>query len=355
MKVTKKAFGITKNKESASIYTIRNDKGMEVTLTDFGAAIVKIVVPDKNQKPVDVVLGYDKLSQYEVNAPHFGACVGRNANRIKDAKVTIDDVTYELEKNSSGNNLHSGSKSYDRYMYEAEIFQDKEEASVEFSRFSPDMEQGLPGNFDYTITYTLTNDNELVIEYYGVSNKDTIANLTNHSYFNLNGHNQGNALEQELWIDASKITKTNEELIPTGELLDVVGTPLDFTVPKVIAKDIEADYEPMKIAHGYDHNYVLNKKDTEQDTEAMLAARLTGLKTQIQMEVFTDLPGMQFYTGNFISDNEIGKGGYNYHRRDGICLETQYFPNACNQKEFKSPLIKKGQEYESVTIYKFIF
>lgn len=350
MRITKKAFGTTKEGEKASTYTITNDQGMEVTFTDFGANIISIKVPDKNQKKVDVALGYDKLSQYEVNAPGFGSFIGRHANRIADAKATINGVVYELEKNDGKNNLHSASKSFNKYMYESEVFEDQDEISIEFSRFSPDMEQGFPGNLDYSVTYTLTNENELVLEYYGVSNKDTIVNFTNHSYFNLSGHKSGTAVNQEVMIESDSFTLTDEGLIPTGELAAVDHTPMDFRIRKAIGKDIAADYEPLKIAGGYDHNYVLK---TSGNGDAEKVAELYAKDTGILMEVFTDLCGMQFYTGNFITDGEKGKDGAVYHRRDGVCFETQFFPNACNIPEFPSPVLKAGQEFESVTIYKF--
>lgn len=348
MNISKKPFGITKDGEKATSYTITNDHGMKVVVTDYGANIISIIVPDRDGKMADVALGYDKVSDYEKNLPGFGSIIGRHANRIGNAKFTIKGKEYELEKNDGVNNLHSGSKSYNKYFYETEIFEEDDEISIEFSRLSKDMEQGFPGNLDYSVTYTLTNENELVLEYYGVSDKDTVVNFTNHSYFNLAGHNSGNVEQQEVWVDSNKVTAVDKGLIPNGEYIDVTNTPLDFRKRKQIGADINADYEPLKIAGGYDHNYVLNC--TGDDIEKV--AELFDPKSGRLMEVFTDLPGMQLYTGNFIG-SEKGKDNASYKRRDGVCFETQYYPNACNIPNFPSPIVKAHQEFETVTIYKF--
>lgn len=342
-------FGVTKDGQTAKLYRLKNSNGMEVVLSDFGALIVDIIVPDKNKKKVDVALGFDKLEKYYDNGEGFGAFVGRNANRIGDARVTINGKEYQLEVNDGPNNLHSGSKRSNYEMYEAEVIDEGELISVEFSRMSPSMEQGFPGNLDTTVTYSLTEENELMIEYFAVSDEDTVVNLTNHSYFNLSGHNSGTVLDQVLTVYADAFTPTNDALIPTGELADVTGTPMDFRKPKTIGQDIEADYAPLKQAGGYDHNYVLNVREGEVD----LAAELYSKETGIFMEVYTDLPGMQVYTGNFIDHKTGGKGGATYEKRGGVCFETQYFPNACNEPKFKSSILKAGEQYDTVTIYRF--
>lgn len=349
MQINKKPFGVTKAGEKATKYSIVNDNGMEVVFTDYGANIISIIVPDKEGNKSDVVLGYDTLTDYETNTSYFGSLVGRHANRIADAKATINGVTYPLEINDGVNNLHSASKSYNKFLYETEIYKEEDEISIEFSRLSPDMEQGFPGNLDYSVTYTLTNDNELVIEYYAVSDKDTIVNLTNHSYFNLAGHNSGTILDQEVFIDSDKITTVREGLIPTGEYTDVTGTPMDFRVRKSLGKDIKADYAPLKMAGGYDHNYVLN---TTRD-EIEKVAELYDPKSGRLMEVFTDLPGVQLYTGNFITNGTKGKAGAIYGQNSGVCFETQFYPNSCNIPSFPSPIVKANEEFETVTIYKF--
>lgn len=348
MGINKKSFGTTKDGESVSLYTLTNKNGMQVVVSDYGADIVSIFVPDKKGVYKDVVLGYDNVKQYEVNSPGFGSFIGRNANRIANASFELNGVKYQLTKNDGENNLHSG-VSYNKYMYEVEIYEEDEEIEIEFSRLSRDMEQGFPGNLDVTVSYTLTNDNELVMEYHAVSDKDTIVNFTNHSYFNLAGHNSGTILKQKVMIDSDQFTPTDDALIPTGELRNVTGTPMDFRTMKAIGKDIEADYEPLKQAGGYDHNYVLK---TTRD-EVTKVAELLDEESGRFMEVFTDLPGIQFYTGNFLNGKETGKDGCVYERRSGVCFETQFYPNACNNKDFPSSVLKADEEFDSVTIYRF--
>ena len=349
MKITQKSFGTTKQGEEATLYTIANTNGMEVSFTDFGAHIVSILVPDEKGCPADVNLGFENLAGYEENGPGFGAFIGRHANRIGGAKFEINGKVYELEKNNGANNLHGGSKGYNKFMYEAEVYEDEDIASVEFSRLSPHMEQGFPGNLDVTITYSLTEANELVIEYLAVSDRDTLVNLTNHSYFNLSGHNSGSVLDHRLWIKANQFTPTTPDLIPTGEIWDVTGTPMDFRTFKSIGQDINADYEPLTVAGGYDHNYVLDISGNEVEKVAELVDDKSGRK----MEVFTNLPGMQLYTANFLRPVANPKDGAGYQKKAGVCFETQYFPNSCNIKDFPSCLLKAGKEYDSVTIYKF--
>jgi len=349
MKITQQPFGTTKSGEEATLYTITNSNGMKVSFTDFGANIVSIVVPDKNGNFADVALGYKNLEGYEDNKPGFGSFIGRNANRIGGAKFEINGKIYELEKNEGENNLHSGNPAYNKVMYETEIFEDEDMISIEFSRLSPDNEQGFPGNLDITVTYSLTENNELVIEYHAVSDKDTVVNLTNHSYFNLAGHNSGDILNHKVWINADQFTPTADDLIPTGELRNVEGTPMDFRTLKRIGQDINSEYEPLRQAGGYDHNYVLNIKSKDVEKAAELVDESTGRV----MEVFTNKPGLQFYTSNMLTPVENGKDGATYGKWAGVCFETQYFPNACNIKSFPSSILKAGQEYDFVTIYKF--
>lgn len=349
MKITQKSFGKTAHGDEATLYTIANSNGMKVSFTDFGANIVSIIVPDAKGNAVDVNLGFDNLAGYEENPPGFGSFIGRHANRIGGAKFEINGKVYELEKNDGANNLHGGFVGYNKFMYETEVFEDEEIASVEFSRLSPHMEQGFPGNLDVTVTYSLTEANELVIEYLAVSDRDTIVNLTNHAYFNLAGHDAGSVQGQKVWIKANQFTPTSSDLIPTGEFCDVAGTPMDFRTFKTIGQDINADYEPLKIAGGYDHNYVLDTSGTEVEKVAELVDEKSGRR----MEVFTDLPGMQLYTGNFLTPQKNSKGGAVYEKRSGVCFETQFFPNSCNITNFPSCFLKAGKEFDSVTIYKF--
>lgn len=348
MSIQKQSFGKTKEGVEATLFILENKKGMKVSFTDYGANIVSIIVPDKDGKFDDVVLGYDNVAGYEVNAPGFGSFIGRHANRIGGASFELNDKIYELEKNDGPNNLHGGSKSYNKYMYEVEIFEDEDSDSIEFSRLSPHMEQGFPGNLDISVTYTLTDDNELVIEYLAVSDKDTIVNLTNHSYFNLAGHGAGTVLDQKILLEADKFTPTDDRLIPTGEYRDVTGTPMDFRKLKAIGQDIKADYEPLKQAGGYDHNYVLNTSGTEVEK----IGEFVDDKSRRVMEMFTNMPGIQLYTANFLSE-ETGKGGVVYQKHGGVCFETQYFPDSCNKTEFPSCVLKAGNEYDFITVFKF--
>lgn len=364
MGVTKKSFGVTKDGEKATLYTMTNKNGMKVSVSDYGAVIVDIIVPDREGKFADINLGYDSVTGYEGNAPGYGSFLGRVANRIAGAKFTVNGKNYEVMKNDGENCLHSGKKSYNKYMYDVEIMEEDGSATVEFSRLSPDMEQGFPGNLDVTVGYTLTDDNELVIEYFAVSDADTVLNLTNHSYFNLRGEGSGTVLDHKVWINADKITTTDAGLIPTGEYTDVTGTPMDFRTMKTIGQDIGADYEPLKLGCGYDHNYVLKHtlpagvEPSELyayggTCEVEKVAELYEETSGRVMEVFTDLPGMQFYSANHIDGVEKGKGGKVYHARDAICFETQFFPNTLNIPGFPGGRLKAGEEFESATIYKF--
>ncbi|MDF2510169.1 MAG: mro [Herbinix sp.] len=349
MKITQKSFGKTAQGEGVTLYTLTNGNGMKVSLTNYGANIVSIIVPDSKGTMADVNLGYDKVAGYEKNAPGFGSFIGRHANRIGGAKFEINGKIYELDKNDGDNNLHGGFTGYNKFVYETESYEDDDIASVEFSRLSPHMEQGFPGNLDITVTYSLTEANELVIEYLAVSDRDTIVNLTNHSYFNLSGHNAGSVLDHKVWIKANQFTPTDKQLIPTGELRDVTGTPMDFRVAKKLGQDIDSNYEPLVFAGGYDHNYVLDISGTDVEKVAEMIDEKSGRK----LEVFTDMPGIQLYSANFLTPVEDSKAGAVYNKRDAVCFETQYFPNSCNISSFPSCLLKAGKEYDSVTIYKF--
>ncbi|HHT97183.1 MAG TPA: galactose mutarotase [Clostridiales bacterium] len=350
MKVNKKSFGKTKDGKDVSIFSITNSNGMTVSFTDYGANIVSIMVPDKNGKLDDLVLGFSNLEGYEENSPGFGSLIGRVANRIAGAKFVLDGKEYKLDNNDGNNTLHGGQKGYNHHIYEAEIIEDEDVTGIEFSRLSPDMEQNFPGNLDITVSYSLTEDNELIIEYFAVSDKNTIVNLTNHSYFNLAGHNSGNIKEHKLWINANSFLPTNEELIPTGEIWDVDGTAMDFRKLKLISECIDTDYEPLKLAsNGYDHNFVLNIEGDKVEKVAELVEEKSGRK----MTVFTDKPGIQIYTANMLSPVKHAKDEAEYGRWSGICFETQHFPNACNEEKFPSSILHAGVPYDYVTVYKF--
>lgn len=348
MNIQKESFGVTREGLQVSRYVLNNGNGMEVHFTDYGANIIKIIVADKDGHLDDIALGYDSISDYEDNNPGFGSFIGRHANRIKDGTFELNNLIYKLEKNDGNNNLHGGDIGYNKVVYNVATFKVEDTISIEFSRVSPDMEQGFPGNLDIKVRYTITKDNSLTINYNAISDQDTVVNLTNHSYFNLSGHNSGSVLEQKVWIKSDSFTPTDDELIPTGEVADVTNTPMDFRELKALGRDIEADYKPLLFAGGYDHNYIL-KKETSQVEKV---ATLVDDKTSRVMDVYTDMPGMQLYTGNFI-DNERGKKGIIYKKRDGVCFETQYYPNSVNIPEFPSSILKGGEEYKSTTIYKF--
>lgn len=345
MSISTKKFGTTKDGAEVTLYTITNKNGLSVSALDYGAVIVKLFVPDKDGKLDDIVLGFDDVAGYEVNGCFFGAFIGRHGNRIGQAKFELNGTTYELEKNDGENNLHGGTPGYHQVMYKASTTDN----SVTFSRVSPDMEQGYPGNLDIQLTYTLTDENELKIDYKTKSDKDTLCNLTNHSYFNLKGHDGGTITDHKVWIKANGFTATSEDLIPNGEITDVTGTPMDFRTKKALSQDIESDYQPLIIAGGYDHNYVLDKADGKLEKVAEVSEDTSGRT----MEVYTDLPGMQLYSGNFIV-KEDGKGGTAYTKRTGVCFETQFFPNSVNVPGFKSCVLKAGDVFTSTTIYKFI-
>lgn len=344
MSVSTKKFGVTKEGNEVTIYTLENKAGMKAEFIDYGANVVRLFVPDKAGKLDDIVLGFDDVAGYEVNGCFFGSFIGRHGNRIGGAKFELNGVTYELEKNDGANNLHGGTPGYNKVMYQAETTDN----SVSFSRVSPDMEQGYPGNLDICVTYTLTEDNELKICYEAKSDKDTLCNVTNHSYFNLKGHDGGEITDHKVWIKANGFTETSDDLIPNGNIIDVTGTPMDFRTEKAIAKDIEADYQPLKIAGGYDHNFVLDKEAGKVEKVAEVSEETTGRR----MEVYTDLPGMQLYTGNFIQ-KENGKNGTQYTKRTGICFETQFFPNSVNVPAFQSCVLKAGEVFTSTTVYRF--
>ena len=337
-------FGSTSKKEEAVLYTLTNENGMSASITNYGAALVKLNVPDKEGKLRDVVLGYDDVTGYEKGAVSFGAPVGRNANRIGGAVITIQDKTYELEKNENGNNLHSGTNSYNKTIWNVG---EKTDSKIEFVLHSPDGDQGYPGTLDMHVTYELTEDNELRLIYDAVPDQDTIINMTNHSYFNLDGHDSGNVLKELVTLDADYFTRADAQSIPTGELVDVTGTPMDFRMPRALGEAIDADYEAVRLGKGYDHNWVL-KNNGKFDKVAQAVSEKSG----IVMEVWTDLPGMQMYTANFL-DNEHGKNGAVYGIRDAVCFETQYFPDAVHHENFASPICKKGMPYHTVTSYKF--
>ena len=328
------------------MYTLTNTKGMSVKVTDLGATLVSVMLQDKNEILRDVVLGYDDAEGYYKNTCYFGAVIGRSGNRIEQGRFTLHGRTYQLDQNDHENNLHSGNNGFDRRIWKMEAVT---ENSVRFSLEDEDGEQGYPGNFQVSVTYLLTEENELFLRYRGVCDEDTVANLTNHVYFNLAGHDSGDVLDQELMMSAKYYTPVKDsKAIPTGEIAPVAGTPMDFTAAKPIGREIDAEFEQLKLLGGYDHNFVLKK---DKGT-VMKFAEAYSPRTGICLEAFTDLPGVQFYAGNFITPQK-GKGGVSYDKRCGFCLETQYYPNSVNQLGFAKPILRAGENYETTTCYKF--
>ena len=343
MSVVKQFYAYTPDKKEISSYTIINSTGMKAVVLDFGAVLESLVVYDKDKNPVDVVLGFENPQMYMTNPCCFGATVGRHANRIANAVYELNGKVYHLPANEGANNLHSNPGSYYLRMWNAQTGDDY----VAFSLHSPDGDQGYPGNLDVTVTYKLSEDNGLVITYELKSDKDTLASMTNHSYFNLDGHDSGDILSQKVWIDADAYTPSDETLIPTGEIKDVTGTPFDFRTEKTIGQDINADDEQLKNGGGYDHNFALNNNGTFKKVASM-----TGAKTNIVMDVYTDLPGMQLYTANG-TESESGKNGASYKPFCGACFETQFFPDSIHHENFKSCILKADTKFTSVTEYRF--
>ena len=340
-------FGRTKKGEEAHLYLLENKNGVKAYLTDYGAALVRLLVPDKNNELRDVVLGYDDTAGYEQGDVFFGATVGRNANRVGGAHVEIAGKVYKLEKNDNDNNLHSGTHYYNKRLWDVV---EQADDHVAFVLHSPDGDQGYPGALDMHVTYTLDDDNTLTIHYEAVPDQDTVINMTNHSYFNLNGHDSGDVLNHTVCLKAGHFSPVaDSKSIPTGEHAPVAGTPMDFTKEKTIGQEIGADFEQLKLTGGYDHNFIIDKTEDGQQ----LFAIVKGDQTGIVMEVFTTLPGMQLYCGNYIHPNVVGKGGFLYQPRYGVCFETQYYPNAINIPSFSQPVAKAGVEKKTTTIYRF--
>ncbi len=345
MGITKELFGKTKNGNEVYKYTITNKNGMKASAINYGAILTNLFVSDSNGESKDIVLGYDKVSDYEENGSFFGATVGPNANRIANAAFEIDKVTYKLAVNDGPNNLHSDyEKGYHKCLFSAS----ESDNSVTFSLKDTDGNMGFPGNKDVQVTYTLTDDNELKLHYEVSSDKETIINMTNHTYFNLNGHDAGRIEDHVLCLNASHYTPVIPGAIPTGEIASVKGTVFDFTSPKRIGDDIEKDIEQLTMVKGYDHNFVIDSPAGELRKIAEVTAKGTDRK----MEVYTDLPGVQFYAGNCISPT-VGKGNTSYGPRCGMCLETQYYPNTANEPSFPSAQYGPSRKYVSTTVYAF--
>ena len=333
--------------KAVKLYTLKNAAGMEVCITNFGGRLVSIMVPDKDGKMTDVLLGFDNVSDYQNISNDFGASIGRYANRINQGKITIDGVEYQLPQNNYGHCLHGGPDGWQYKVYEAKQLNDNQ---LELVLNSPDGDSNFPGNVVAKVIYTLTEDNAVDIKYEATTDKKTVINMTNHAYFNLNGNPSVNSMNQILYIASDSITPVDSTFMTTGEMMSVAGTPFDFNTPKAIEQDVaNFDNEQIKFGKGFDHNWVLNTKGDINK----LAAKLTSPITGITLEVYTNEPGVQVYTGNFLDGTVTGKKGIAYPQRASVCLETQHYPDTPNKAHWPSAVLEPGQTYKSQCIYKF--
>ncbi|MDT0676855.1 aldose epimerase family protein [Autumnicola musiva] len=345
--IDKSDYGTTPNGENVEMYTLTNNNGMEVKIITYGGRITSLTAPDKNGEYQDVVLGFDSLEQYTKDNPYFGALIGRYGNRIAQGKFSLDGEQYSLPQNDGENSLHGGEKGFDKVVWTATPVEG--ENSLKMSYTSEDMEQGYPGKLETIVTYTLNENNSLDVKYEATTDKKTIVNLTQHSYFNLSGNFSEDILNHKVEINADKFIPVTENLIPTGEIKSVEGSPFDFREPKIVGQNIEAENQQLKRGLGYDHCWVLN----EQESGMRFAASAYDPESGRYLEVHTDEPGIQFYTGNFLDGTLPAKGGGTYGKRTGFCLETQHYPDSPNQEGFPSVVLEPGEKYTSNTSFKF--
>ena len=346
--INRAPFGKTPDGASVEIYTLRNRNGCEARILTYGGIVQSLKVPDRNGNFGDVVLGFDDFDGYIKNDPHFGALIGRYGNRIAKGKFTLHGVTYTLALNNGPNHLHGGNKGFDKKVWKAMSLLTPDGPALQLTYFSKDGEEGYPGNLSVTAVYTVTEDNALKLEFTATTDKDTVCNLTHHSYFNLRGSD--NILDHVVYINADQFTPVDSTLIPTGELRPVAGTPFDFRTPTAIGARInDTNYDQIKFANGYDDNWVLNHPPGKLG----LAARVSEPTTGRVMEVWTTAPGLQFYTGNFLDGTLTGKSGWVYQFRDGFCFEPQGFPDSPNHPSFPSTGLKPGETYHNTILYKF--
>jgi len=349
--VTSESFG-TADGEDVDLFTLTNANGMVVKIITYGGIVQSIEVPDSSGEMADVVLGYDNLDDYVNANPYFGCITGRYANRIAEGRFTLEGEEYELAINNDPNHLHGGDKGFDKYVWAAEEVSDGG-VGVALSRTSEDGEENYPGTLKVTVTYTLTDDDELRINYVATTDAPTIINLTNHSYFNLAGEASGDVLGHELQLNCSQFTPTDATAIPTGELPDVAGTPFDFLEPHAIGERIDdASDEQIVFGRGYDHNWVIDRDDAAEG-DLVVCAVVTEPTSGRKMEVLTDQPGVQFYSGNFLDGTNIGKSGEIYRQSNGFCLETQHYPDSPNQPDFPSTELRPDETYRTTTVYAF--
>jgi len=351
--VMKAPYDLTMGGDTVHELTLTNANGVEVKAITYGATITSILTPDADGNMGDIVLGFPTLQGYETQSPYFGAVVGRYGNRIAQARFELDGEVYELAANDGENHLHGGNIGFDKVVWSAEVFAEESEVGAVFRYTSPDGEEGYPGNLQVQVTYTLNDDDELMVDYLATTDRPTPVNLTQHSYFNLAGHGGGDILDHELRIAADFFTPVDEGLIPTGEIRPVAGTPFDFRTSTAIGARIEADHEQIALGGGYDHNFVLNRNAPSEGSNLFPAAWVREPGSGRTLEVLTTEPGLQFYSGNFLDGTLTGKEGVAYGHRTGFCLETQHYPDSPNQPEFPSTILRPGEEYRSRTVFRF--
>jgi aldose 1-epimerase len=345
--VTTARFGTTPDGTAVDVFTLKNASGIELRAISYGGIITSLKTPDRSGALADIVLGFDTLDGYTKDHPYFGAIIGRYGNRIGKGQFTLDGKTYTLAKNNGPNHLHGGVKGFDKVVWAAAPVEGQN--AIAFTRTSVDGEEGYPGNLKVKVTYTLTDANELIVDYLATTDKATPVNLTQHSYFNLAGEGSGDILGHELTINADRYTPVDEGLIPTGELAPVEGTPFDFRKSTAIGARINTDHPQLKAGKGYDHNWVLNRTGSGMQ----LAAKVVEPKTGRTLEITTEEPGIQFYAGNFLDGTIKGKGGHVYAHRNGFCLETQHYPDSPNKPNFPTTILQPGSEYKTRTTFKF--
>ncbi len=348
MNIERRHFGHTLDDEQVDLFTLTNNNDLEVQISNYGGTVVSILAPDRHGHFGQVTLGFDNLQDYLNKSPYFGCLAGRYANRIAQGKFTLNGLEYTLVQNDGDNHLHGGLKGFDKVLWLAGEYAGPGEVGVALHYRSQAGEENYPGALNVRVLYTLNNNNALKIEYQATTDQDTVLNLTNHTYFNLAG--SGDILGHQLTLNAGRFTPVNNTLIPTGELRNVTGSPLDFTTAAVIGDRIDQDDEQLNFAGGYDHNWVIN----ESDDALVLAATVFEPTTGRVLETYTTQPGLQFYSGNFLDGSATGHGGVVYHRRSGFCLETQHFPDSPNQPHFPSTLLRPGERYNQTTIYRFL-
>lgn len=351
--VIKQPFGTTPDGKAVSLYTLTNSRGMQVKVMTYGAIVTSLSVPDKAGRLGDVVLGCDNLAAYEKNSPYFGAIIGRYANRIANGRFTLDGKTYQLAVNNGPNTLHGGLKGFDKVVWTATPVPHAHTAGLVLRYVSTDGEENFPGQLATQVVYTLSDDNSLQIDYSAVTTKDTVVNLTSHGYFNLAGQGNGTVLDHTVMINADRFTPISKTLIPTGQLTPVAGTALDFRAPHLIGARINTRDSQLLNAGGYDHNFVLNQPGKQPPAQPTFAARVSCPRSGRILTVYTDQPGIQFYTGNFLDGTITGKAGKVYPKHGAFCLETQHFPDSPNQPRFPTTELKPGQTFRSTTIYLF--